>query len=97
MSCHFEVEPIEDRGEFSFQNLRLFHRECGGGAVTLRRNPASNEISARCVCGLEVTFVAGDAGPAEILKTAISGVASEIRSDLYHPTAWPAICVEQRT
>ena len=98
MPYKFNVKPLKDNEDSSYQNLQLTHRDCGGGKINIHRNPASDEQTMHCVCGLEIIFSNGDAGLVQIMGTAITGVPSTIRSNLIaYPDNCPLITIEQKS
>ena len=67
------VEPIGDT-TFEFNDLRLSHRDCGGGSLLYGHAGGSGWIMLRCNrCRGEIKVFTGTEGTAKIIMTSLDG------------------------
>ena len=97
MSCIIEVEPTKDSEPLSYSNLIIAHVGCESDPMRIHRNPATNERSVRCNCGLEINFGNGGDGLRKIMETAISGKENKIAKSNYCENGYEAINVRQKS
>lgn len=82
MPFTIEVFPLAEKSDSTLSGLHLVHSGCGPTTLGIHRNPATDEWSLRCPCGLVVVF--SRPHHAEPLKwTAIDGRLREIGEEAY--------------
>lgn len=57
MAVSIKVTPLQDSQVIAFHDLHLLH-DCGRGAMSKNRNPATDHYTLRCPCGLEIELLA---------------------------------------
>ena len=96
MKLQLEVALLEDNEPLSFHHLKVFHSSCPSGAMTHYRNPATNDHSLRCGCGIEIVFRAGSEGLVVVERTAIDGVHRSLETGTFMCSSASEISVALR-
>ena len=71
MSASIEVTAFADGRDACIDDQLFFHTGCPRNAMTFYRNPATNDTTLRCTCGLELVLFSRHAVESAIFRTAI--------------------------
>lgn len=97
MSTHIEITPFTDDRDACVGDQLFYHTGCPRNPMPFHRNPATNEMTLRCSCGLELVFLSSAPAAAVIHKTAIDCEPRPLDPDTFYCTAPGTVTVVATT
>lgn len=97
MGTFIEATPFTDDRDACVGDQLFYHTGCPRNSMTFHQNPATNDKTLKCDCGLELVLLSSLLAETEIHKTAIDCEPRPLDPDTFHCTAPGTVTVVATT